>query len=466
MAVASYSVPGVYRQPAARASAPPRVRTDVAGFVGVAGPRHLYEAFSVDDWRSFQEEYLRDDRDNLVDPPAGSRLADTVQDFFANGGARCWIVNIGQEVDASLADAILSDMLGLPRDGAPTVDGDGNPIVYTGLELLLRQDEVAIVAMPELHATIEVETPRTGTLPPVAEQACFAPCLSFVSGGVPASQEPPALSSQGALFTPDQILAAEQYLISRCAREPWRVFLILAPPSGYSIRDALRWRTNLGTGGHAAFYWPWLLTQDVPGQPVQLRPPIGFVAGVFARRDLSRGPASPPANETLLGAVAPETVVSDDQNGTLYDAGVNVIRAFPGYGIQVWGARTLDWTDPSSIDEDFAFVNIRRGLSAIERTVARLGEAIVFEPNLPMLRAVLVQRIVSYLITVFQSGALAGSTQDTSFFVRCDDSNNTPDTIRNGQLVCDVGVALAAPAEFIVFRVGRNEGVVSLEEGD
>ena len=33
-----------------------------------------------------------------------------------------------------------------------------------------------------------------------------------------------------------------------------------------------------------------------------------------------------------------------------------------------------------------------------------------------------------------------------------------------GRLTCEVGVALAAPAEFIVFRVGRREGVVEVVE--
>jgi phage tail sheath protein FI len=41
---------------------------------------------------------------------------------------------------------------------------------------------------------------------------------------------------------------------------------------------------------------------------------------------------------------------------------------------------------------------------------------------------------------------------------------NTPDTIAEGQVICEVGVAVAAPAEFIVFRLGRKEGVVQVVE--
>jgi hypothetical protein len=41
---------------------------------------------------------------------------------------------------------------------------------------------------------------------------------------------------------------------------------------------------------------------------------------------------------------------------------------------------------------------------------------------------------------------------------------NTPGTIAQGLLFCEVGVAVAAPAEFIVFRLGRSQGVSEVFE--
>src|SRR5690348_6023911 len=98
MAIASYSVPGVYRRPAPRVNSIPRVRTDVVGFVGVAGPNHLHEAWVVEDWRSYEQAYLRDELGRAIAPPPGAMLADTVRAFFANGGARCCIVNIRAQI--------------------------------------------------------------------------------------------------------------------------------------------------------------------------------------------------------------------------------------------------------------------------------------------------------------------------------------------------------------------------------
>ena len=44
------------------------------------------------------------------------------------------------------------------------------------------------------------------------------------------------------------------------------------------------------------------------------------------------------------------------------------------------------------------------------------------------------------------------------------DSVLPPESVLAGQLVCEVGVAVAAPAEFLVFRIGRREGVVEVTE--
>jgi uncharacterized protein len=127
----------------------------------------------------------------------------------------------------------------------------------------------------------------------------------------------------------------------------------------------------------------------------------------------------------------------------------------------VWGARTLQWADdPTSL----GWVNVRRCLSSIERNVERIGQGVVFEPNLPLLQLQLVSAVTGHLVDVLASGALQAENQDDAFFVRCNAANNPPSVTDAGELICEIGVAIAAPAEFIVFRVGRREGVVELEE--
>src|SRR2546430_860305 len=68
---------------------------------------------------------------------------------------------------------------------------------------------------------------------------------------------------------------------------------------------------------------------------------------------------------------------------------------------------------------------------------------------------------LGYLLNVslrqlFTAGAFRGSTEDDSFFVRCDDTNNPQRIAALGQLLVEVGVAPAEPLEFIVLRLSRD----------
>ena len=51
-------------------------------------------------------------------------------------------------------------------------------------------------------------------------------------------------------------------------------------------------------------------------------------------------------------------------------------------------------------------------------------------------------------------GAFAGAKASDAFFVKIDDQNNPPELADQGQLLVEVGVASAIPAEFVIFRIG------------
>jgi hypothetical protein len=457
----SFSIPGVYRYPKPRAEGFARVRTDVAGFVGVAGPQHVGEAIAVDDWKSYVARFRRDAKGDPVPAPAGSMLEPAVRDYFANGGRRLWIVNVAAAIDPERTAELMNRMLGIGAPDAKSADPLG--LKPHGLELLLRQDDVSVVALPDLDAVATVEEID----PPVdlPGDPCFRPCLVRNAGGaasLPGARRGVAL---GRIFSDDELLWAQRYLLSRLLRPRWRWFAILTPPPGLTPDRAVEWRERLGKGTGeegdiAALYWPWLLAQDTPGAPVEQRSPVGAVAGIFAQVDIENGPHAAPANRRLMGAVGLQFDVGDADNTLAYDAGVNVLRAFPGGGIQVWGARTLRWRDRNSRGDPLSFVNARRCLSAIARTTEVIGGPIVFEPNTPLVRVKLHQLVTDYLLRVFAAGALMGETAEQGFFVRVESVQDSPE----GQLICEIGVALAAPAEFIVFRIGRESGVSELDE--
>ena len=446
---ARYSVPGVYNRPRHRAAGFLRVRTDVVGMVGAAGPRHLGEAMAVDDWKSYVALYRQDENGLPISATPGGALEPAIRDFFANGGGRLWIVNIPWDTETRDSGVFLNSMLGLGDDPDPH-----------GLERLLRQDEVSIVVLPDLDMTRVVEDDRYEP-PPNPGDPCFRPC--------PAANATPAASDFAAeviatsterVFDDDEVMWAQRYLVSRLARESWRWFALLTPPPGQSAQAAIDWKQRLtkGTEGaqHAALYWPWLLVQDSPGAPVQTRAPLGAVAGIFAAVDLDQGPHVAPANRPVLGAVATEIPVDDADNGITYDIGINVLRDFPGRGIELWGARTLHWQSHADRTEVMAYVSPRLCLNAIARTAEFIGRPTVFDPNDAILRIRVHQIMTDYLLRVFASGALMGEVAEEGFFV----SVEAIDQSDPGQIITRIGVALAAPAEFIEVRIGREIGVI------
>ena len=58
--------------------------------------------------------------------------------------------------------------------------------------------------------------------------------------------------------------------------------------------------------------------------------------------------------------------------------------------------------------------------------------------------------------SIWRNGGLTGSTAAESFYVKCDDTNNPQSVVDAGQVICEVGVAAAAPMEFLVFQVRQD----------
>jgi hypothetical protein len=422
-------------------------------------------------------------------------LGRAVRAFFANGGSRCYVNTVRRPA--------FDDPIAIVAAGAEMVGVQGSgEFAATGLERLMLVEEVSFVDAPDLHARFTTPQTRVIQLPLLVQAPRFRPCPATLAP--PVVQQASGVEDLGPPLFPadltspdpwsDPFLGLQLQMVARCMAEPWRVELLLSPPltldgDNYLTPDASAagaWRgifdsqlksgllgsSYPGTASYwaacVALYFPWLVIQEVVGDPTYDLPPASLAAGVIARRDIARGPAIAPANETLDTVVGVARPIDDaidaalyspdpDANGNAVPA-VNVIRPFPGYGIQVWGARTLS-TDPW-----MQFLNVRRAMSAIERRCKAALDVLVFEPNTPFLWAQITQSVVGVLMAMFNSGGLRGAQPSDAFYVRCDTSVNTPDTIAEGQVICEVGVAVAAPAEFIVFRLGRKEGVVQVVE--
>ena len=82
-----------------------------------------------------------------------------------------------------------------------------------------------------------------------------------------------------------------------------------------------------------------------------------------------------PANEVVLGANGLGFQITQAEQGGLNKVGINCIRAFPGRGIRVWGARTL------SSDPEWRYINVRRLFNYVSESIMEGTQWSVFEPN-------------------------------------------------------------------------------------
>ena len=101
---------------------------------------------------------------------------------------------------------------------------------------------------------------------------------------------------------------------------------------------------------------------------------------------------------------------------------------------------------------------MRRSLNFLKQTLKDSTAYALFEPNDPRLWEALTVKISSILTTFWGSGGLKGKTTGEAFYVVCNDTNNTPNSVENGIVNIQVGVALQTPAEFIVINISQFTG--------
>lgn len=251
----------------------------------------------------------------------------------------------------------------------------------------------------------------------------------------------------------NMVKAVQTLIIGHCERMGDRVAILDAPPN-MNPQQIKKWRMDTAgfDSSYAALYYPWIQVMDPIKNTSMLVPPSGHMAGIWARSDNTRGVHKAPANEVVRGATGLAVNVTKGEQDTLNPNGVNCIRAFPGMGIRVWGARTLS-SNPS-----WRYLNVRRLFNYVEKSIERGSQWVVFEPNDAFLWMRVKRDVSSFLGTVWAQGALFGSTPDQAFYVKCDAELNPAPVRDMGQLIIEIGMCPVKPAEFVIFRISQWAG--------
>lgn len=233
-------------------------------------------------------------------------------------------------------------------------------------------------------------------------------------------------------------------------------FVILASPPGLSPQEVKDYRRNqLGiTSSYGALYWPYItITDPVTDQPLNI-PPIGHIAGVYARTDATKSVGKAPAGTVdgrLSFSIGLERRVEFAEIDVFFQSQVNALIDTPQTGRVVWGARTLE-----NPPDDFRFAHVRRLFNFLKASIFNSTHGFVFENVGAALRGRIQVTVESFLLGLFNQGLFAGASPAEAFNVICDETNNPPEVEQAGEVICDVFVAPNTPGEFIVFRLQQK----------
>jgi hypothetical protein len=434
----------------------------------------------------------------------GSYLAHSVYGFFQNGGGLAWIVRVGSSKGGkrmaalpAAGDASVETFRAVALDG---IDGDvkleltaeappEGDEASTSYKLTItagsESEEYDGLSVKKGRSYIVTKVNAASKLIKLEETGAALPDVSIAPGSytlampkqssddiTPAAFEGDVAKREGIgglaavdevtmVICPDLMTFAgngddtamrdlQGKIIAHCENMGDRMAILDSPP-GLSPQDVYDWRMNAAgyDSKFATLYYPWLEVMDPISKRPLMVPPSGHVAGVWCRTDSTRGVHKAPANEVTLGVNGVAFQVTGEEQGSLNQRGINCIRAFPGRGIRIWGARTL------SSDPEWRYVNVRRLFNYVSESIMEGTQWAVFEPNDERLWSSLRISAGNFLARTWRQGALFGATPAEAFFVKCDAETNPQDVIEAGQVVIEIGICPVKPAEFVIFRISQ-----------
>jgi phage tail sheath protein FI len=435
----TYRAPGVYVEEVPSGTHPiGAVGTSVAGFVGTAPDSSASpnKAVAVTNWtqftRIFAFEGVGFEKKEGSPPPEheSTPLVRAVYGFFENGGALCYIVNIGPDDPVAGLGGFRAGIQQFEEiDEIAIVAAPGRNDVASKEALLSHcekmGDRVAIIDPPSEDDVDIQRLTKVATAPPPARPSGRAsvggtgsPATGSAPGSGSGSGEPPASGGGG------------------------------SPSGGGDDDGGLRPRES----AFGTYYFPEIQVSDPLSGESLYTAPSGHIAGLWGLVDSERGVHVTPANYALRGLQGLRQQVTPQEQELLNPKGVNCIRTF-GTTTLVWGGRMLT---PEA--DPLRYISVRRLMLMLKESIQEGTRWIVFRPNDYELWASIRLDISNFLTGVWRDGALFGRTPQQAFFVKCDEETNPPDQRDRGVVTTIIGVAPVKPAEFVVFKISQSAG--------
>lgn len=481
--MATPTYPGVYVEEVSSGVRPLTIAsTSTAAFIGLAEKGDTDKAVKIYNFTEYQ---------NLYGGFVGySFLTHAVYQFFNNGGAQCYIVNVPASTLPAKASLELNDFTISAIDIGvwgnelkvaitPLPDSPDATVTHFKLDVHFGDSSVIVESFEDLNMTandpefvetvinghskyIEI-TAKTTTLPGKLEAVD-----GQLSGGSDGEIDKSAYTAAFQLLnnkedvslitTPgrtDVIGDGMNY----CANRPLSdCFFIgdLAQETDTVDEAKTAVATITPKNSYGAVYLPWMYMTDPTGRSPEpiLVPPSGYIAGMYAKTDSQRGVWKAPAGTAaaLAGTVGLKTNFTDVEQGNLNPKNINCIRQFSASGIVIWGARTI------TSDPEWRYVPVRRMSILLRVSIYNGIQWAVFEPNDEELWSQLRLNINAFMMTLYRRGAFQGSSPDEAFFVKCDSETTPQADIDQGIVNVLVGFAPLKPAEFVMVKISQKAG--------
>jgi len=378
-----------------------------------------------------------------------------MQLYFANGGGPCYIVSVGKYSDPTGQDigdetkGILGGVAKIEKEDEPTLILCPEAIYLSSKDLFSFQT-TAIGQAAKLKDRFVIcdiqEKKDDGTSKNLTEiQGDFRGGIGNNDLKYAAAYFPFLKTSLNVEFDPAFVIIEKSVSFAGTSSAPLSPPAPSSPPAPLTLQD---FKLSNNAGGN--------LCEAAIKDLLMTLPPSPAMAGVYAYVDSTRGVWKAPANVSLNRVVdVTINLTKDEQRDfNVSDTGksIDAIRPFPGKGILVWGARTLD-----GASNEWRYINVRRFFIMVEESVQKSTMWAVFEPNTKSTWVKVKGMIENYLITKWIEGALAGAKPEDSFFVRVGlGITMSADDINNGIMNVEIGMAVSRPAEFIILKFSHK----------
>lgn len=520
MSTTTYGAPGVYTsvQLTGPSPQPSAISPSVAAFAGENWRGPVGSAVQCNSWQDFQR-YFGGFNPNSTPVLANPYLAYSVYEYFANGGKTAWIQRIAASLTPGASAAVtLKDQAATPQNTLTLTAGMfgvvGNPgtwgnsiycsvtsggtgrfnlnIYYGGVstgQLVETWPSLSMVATDNRYAVSVLNSPSQGSAWVVATAVTDASAYptntpaatasSVFSGGVdpgdPSTTDRINAMTSGTcpfdlvpgvlnINMPGETTATVVDAAITYAQTRPYTFLVVDTPPGQTPAGAVSYAQSLSpVSTFAAVYSPWLYATNPANQNLQssiLLPPGGFVLGQYVVQDSGQGVWYAPAGLTtvLSNVVQAERKFAPADLATLNTNNVNALRTRANGQVIIWGTRTMQ------TGYETLYIPVQRTLNYVEASLAGLLEFAVFQPNDLLLWTNITAVCTNFLDGLLSANAFPTSSASSAFYVICNSTNNTPQSIANGIVNCTVGVALVVPAEFVQLNIQQfqSSGVTTV----